>query len=77
MKNKPLTDMTPIKVLRLLTGAISFKEPAEISEFINLLSFVNLIARYLDNDGLLEESFLRTQFERIGVNLILDDKKNE
>jgi hypothetical protein len=35
---------------------------------------VNLLARYLDNDPILSESFLKKQFQKIGIDLILDSK---
>lgn len=60
---------TPIQALRLLTGMF---DPGQA---VNILSFVNLIARYLDNDPNLDPEFLKDQFKLIGVDLILDEEQ--
>ncbi len=60
---------TPIKMLRVLTGMF------DPEQAVNILSFVNLIARYLDNDPNLQEEFLKDQFKLIGVELILDEEE--
>jgi hypothetical protein len=70
-QEKEMEDMTPIQALRLLTGIFNPKDA------ITILTRVNLIARYLDHDKLLQDSFLRKQFEKIGINLILDTNKNK
>lgn len=60
---------TPIKLLRVLTGMF------DPDQAVNILSFVNLIARYLDNDPNLDPEFLKDQFKLIGVELILDEEQ--
>ncbi len=56
-------------MLRVLTGMF------DPEQAVNILSFVNLIARYLDNDPNLQEEFLKDQFKLIGVELILDEEE--
>lgn len=63
---KELKELTPIQALRLLTGMFDPKQA------INILVFVNLIARYLDKDPLLERDFLLSQFEKAGIKLVLE-----
>ena len=60
--------VTPIHALRLLTGMFN------PDHAISILAFVNLLARYLDNDDLLEEKFLIEQFRKIKIDLILNDE---
>lgn len=56
---------TPIQALRLLTGMF------DPDQAVNILAFVNLLARKLDNDPNLQDDFLKEQFRKIGVDLIL------
>ncbi len=65
-----MKELTPIKALRSLTGI--YRQGYEIQ----ILVFVNLLARYLDHDELLEDSFLLEQFEKIGIKLILENKND-
>ena len=63
--------LTPIQALRLLTGMF------DPDQAIHILAFANLIARKLDNCPNLQDDFLREQFLKIGIDLILDDKHCE
>jgi hypothetical protein len=63
-----MRELTPIEALRLLTGCFDPKNA------INILVLVNLLARYLDNDPILEEEFLIMTFKNVGIKLILGDK---
>ena len=66
MKNKnEMRTLTPIKALRALTGI--FKP----EQALGILVYVNLLARYLDKDLILEESFLLDEFEKINIKLDL------
>ena len=65
---KELQELTPIQTLRRLTGIIDPRCA------VDTLMYVNLIARYLDHDELLEDSFLLKQFEKIGIKLILEER---
>jgi hypothetical protein len=65
--SEELKKLTPIKALRLLTGM--FPE----DQAIQVLAFCNLIGRYLDKDDNLEKDFLLSQFEKIGINLVLEN----
>lgn len=56
---------TPIQALRLLTGMF------DPEQAVHILAFANLLARKLDNDPNLEDDFLKEQFNKIGIDLIL------
>ena len=57
--------LTPIQALRLLTGMF------DPDHAVHILAFVNLLARKLDNDPNLQDDFLKEQFNKIGIDLIL------
>ena len=61
--------LTPIQALRLLTGMF------DPNQAITILAFVNLIARKLDNCPNLQDDFLKEQFNKIGIELILENEK--
>jgi hypothetical protein len=60
-----LIELTPIQAIRKLSG-IFFPEQA-----VNILALVNLLARYLDEDPILEKEFLLKKFEEIGIKLMI------
>ena len=62
---KPLKKCTLIEALRLLTGIF------DPDRAVTILVFVNLIARKLDNDPILDDDFLLEQFKKIGIELVL------
>ena len=61
-----MKELTPIKAIRTLTGMFN------PDHAVTILAFVNLLARKLDNDDLLDDEFLKAQFEKIGIKLILE-----
>ena len=61
--------LTPIQALRLLTGMF------DPEQAVHILAFANLIARKLDNCPNLQDDFLKEQFNKIGIELILENEK--
>ena len=60
--------LTLIQALRLLTGMF------DPDQAVHILAFVNLLARKLDNDPNLQDDFLKEQFKKIGIDLILNEE---
>ena len=67
--DKELIKLTPIEALRRLTGII------DPNRAVLIIGYVNLLARYLDKCDLLEVDFLKNQFRKIGIDLILEELK--
>ncbi len=59
--------MTVIEALRQLTNIIDPKQA------VNIIAFVNLLARKLDNCPSLQDNFLVEQFKKINIELILEN----
>lgn len=60
--------LTPIQAIRFLTAIINPEQA------VNVLAYVNMLARWLDNDKLLDRTFLLGTFSEIGIALILEDR---
>jgi len=63
-----MRELTPVKALRELTRIINPKQA------VTIIMLVNLLARYMDNDELLDKNFLIETFEKTGIKLILEGK---
>jgi len=60
--------LTPIKALRLLTGIFN------PDQAVSILVYVNLLARWMDKDNILDKEFLLEQFRKIEIELDLENK---
>jgi len=61
---KELSQLTTVQAIRRLTGIINPEHAVDI------IAMVNLIARYMDKDPILEKSFFDEVMAKIGIQII-------